>query len=55
MRRSMIHLARGVAIFDAHTRLAHLETGTPLLAALGATAVTRHMNKPSVDCIVIDA
>jgi hypothetical protein len=41
----MILLALGIAVLDAHTRLAHLESdGTPLsllLAALG-TAACRH-------------
>ena len=32
----MILLARGIAVLDAHTRLTHLETDTPLSAALGA-------------------
>ena len=36
MRRPMIPLTRGVAILGVHARLAHLETGAPLLAALGA-------------------
>ena len=35
----MILLARGVAIFGLHTRLAHLEAGAPLLATLGAACV----------------
>jgi hypothetical protein len=35
----MLLLAISVAIFDEHTRLAHLETDTPLLlATLGAAA-----------------
>ena len=38
MRRPMLVLAFGVAIFDKHTRLTNLETDAPLLAALGATA-----------------
>lgn len=37
--RPMIPLTRGVAILDVHARLAHLETGSPLLAALGAVGV----------------
>ena len=40
MRRPMILLTISVAIPDEHTRLAHLETNAPLLAALG-TAVDR--------------
>ena len=37
----MIPLACGVAILDAHTRLARLETdNTSLLAALGAAATS---------------
>jgi hypothetical protein len=31
----MISLAIGIAIFDEHTRLAHLEADTPLNAAFG--------------------
>jgi hypothetical protein len=42
MRWPMILLARGVTIFDVHTRLAHLETNAPFLAALGAAAGRRH-------------
>jgi hypothetical protein len=38
----MIPLAIGVAILDDHTRLTHLETNAPLLAALGA-AVDHHL------------
>jgi hypothetical protein len=38
----MLLLAIGIAIFDAHTRLARLESdGTPLSAAIG-TAACRH-------------
>ena len=42
----MILLAVGVAILDEHTRLAHLETNAPLLAALG-TAECRRIAKLS--------
>jgi hypothetical protein len=36
----MFLLTLGVAIFDVHTRLAHLETAAPLLlATLGAAGV----------------
>ena len=34
MRQPMLLLAFGVAILNLHTRLAHLETDAPLLAAL---------------------
>jgi hypothetical protein len=38
----MLVLAFGVAILDEFTRLARLETGAPLLAALGAAAIICH-------------
>lgn len=46
MRRPMLPLADGVAILDAHTRLARLEIDVAalslLLAAVGAAAACRH-------------
>ena len=42
----MLLLAFGVAILDRHTRFTHLETETPLLAALGAAVVAcRHSSQ----------
>ena len=49
MRRPMIPLAISVAILDLHTGLAHLETGAPLLATLGATAGCRHQRIQGAD------
>jgi hypothetical protein len=45
MLRPMLVLAFGVAILDEFTRLASLETGAPLLAALGAAAICHHSNR----------
>jgi hypothetical protein len=39
----MILLALGIAIPDEHARLTRLETSTPLLTALGAAGVCRHI------------
>ena len=38
----MLLLTFGVAVLDEHTRFAHLETGTSLLATLGAIVVRHH-------------
>jgi hypothetical protein len=38
----MLLLTFGVAVLDEHTRFAHLETGTSLLATLGAIVVCHH-------------
>jgi hypothetical protein len=43
----MIPLAIGVAILDAHTRLAHLETNAPHLAAIGTAVDRRIGNSPA--------
>ena len=41
MFRPMISLTHSVTVFDEHTRLANLETGSPRNAALGTAKIRR--------------